>query len=78
MPRGRAQPTDETIEIVVAFCTYVYETYGRFPAFIDPMFVRLVLQAHHLDLEFYDRHYEPGAYATAHRDHMARWHPGAA
>lgn len=71
---GRPQPTDETIEIVIAFCTHVLERYGRFPAYIDPMFVRLVVQAHHLDLDFYDRHYEPGAYGPAHRDHMARWH----
>lgn len=47
--RGRPYPTDETIEIVTAFCTYVHENYGRFPAFIDPMFVRLVFQAHDLD-----------------------------
>ena len=73
--RGRADPTPETIEIVTAFCSYVLETYGRFPAFIDPMYVRLVLQAHHLDLDFYDRHYAPGAYTDSHRDHFKLWHP---
>jgi hypothetical protein len=72
---GRPQPTDETVDIVVAFCEHVHSKYGRFPAYIDPMFVRLVVQAHHLDLDFYDRHYGPGAYGASHRDHMERWHP---
>jgi hypothetical protein len=36
----------------------------------------MYLQAHHLDLEFYDRFYEPGAYLRTHAAHMARWHPG--
>lgn len=72
--RQRPEPTAETIEIVTAFATYVHEHYGRFPAFIDPMFVRLVLQAHHLDLDFYDRFYPDGAYGEAQREHMARWH----
>ncbi len=73
--RARPLPTPETIEIVKAFCTYVHETYGRFPAFIDPMFVRLVFQAHHLDIDFYDNHYRGTPITDRHRDHMARWHP---
>ncbi len=68
-------PSEERIEIVKGFCTYVYETYGRFPAFIDPMFARLAFQAHHLDTEFYDRHYVEGAYGPTHRDHFKLWHP---
>jgi hypothetical protein len=32
------------------------------------------LQAHHLDLEFYDRFYKPGAYLRTHAEHMQRWH----
>jgi hypothetical protein len=72
---ARASYSDETVAIVKAFVTYVHETYGRFPALIDPMFVRLVLQAHHLDTEFYDRHYRDGAYTHLHRDHLRLWHP---
>ena len=75
-PGGREDPTEETIEIVAAFTQRVLDTYGRFPAFIDPMFVRLVLQAHHLDLGFYDRHYQAGAYSDLHRRHMELWHGG--
>jgi hypothetical protein len=75
--RGRAHHSRETVEIVTAFVDYVLETYGRFPAVIDPMYVRLAFQAHHLDLGFYDRHYAPGAYARTHRDHFRLWHPEA-
>jgi hypothetical protein len=75
--RARPLPTPETVEIVKAFCTYVHGTYGRFPAFIDPMFVRLVFQAHHLDVDFYDRFYRGNPLTQRHRQHLARWHPGA-
>jgi hypothetical protein len=74
---GRGRPSEETIDIVAAFCTHVHSTYGRFPAFIDPMFARLVIQAHHLDLDFYDAHYREGAYGPTHREHMALWHADA-
>lgn len=73
--RARPLPTPETVEIVTAFCTYVHDTYGRFPAFIDPMFVRLVFQAHHLDVDFYDRFYAGDPLTDRHRAHLARWHP---
>ncbi|MEZ4548108.1 MAG: hypothetical protein R3B51_10480 [Thermodesulfobacteriota bacterium] len=68
-------PSEVRIEIVKDFCEYVYENYGRFPAFLDPMFTRLVFQAHHLDLEFYDKYYTEGAYTEMHRDHFKLWHP---
>ena len=74
--RARPLPTAETVEIVKAFCSYVHRTYGRFPAFIDPMFVRLVFQAHHLDVDFYDRFYRGEPLTQRHREHLARWHPG--
>jgi hypothetical protein len=34
----------------------------------------MFLQAHHLDLDFYDRHFKPGAYLETHKRHMERWH----
>jgi hypothetical protein len=74
--RARPMPTAETVEIVKAFCTYVHSTYGRFPACIDPMFVRLVFQAHHVDVEFYDRFYRGEPLTKLHRRHLADWHPG--
>lgn len=69
------KPSEQKVQYVKAICNYIYDTYGRFPAFIDPMFMRLTVQAHHLDLRFYDRYYPPGAYTELHRDHFRLWHP---
>ncbi|TFG76633.1 MAG: hypothetical protein E4H21_05860 [Thermodesulfobacteriales bacterium] len=68
-------PSEVRIEIVKDFCSYIYENYGRFPAFLDPMFARLVFQAHHLDLDFYDKYYNEGAYTDVHKNHFKLWHP---
>jgi hypothetical protein len=35
----------------------------------------MYLQAQHIDLEFYDTFYKPGAYLTTHAEHMKNWHP---
>jgi hypothetical protein len=34
------------------------------------------VQAHHLDLDFYDRFFRPGAYLPTHADHQRVWHEG--
>jgi hypothetical protein len=47
---------------------------GFHPSTVPSNFVIMHLQAHHLDLEFYDRFYEPGAYLQTHVDHLRRWH----
>ncbi len=39
------------------------------------LFCLTYLQAHHLDLSFYDEHFEPGAYLRTHAEHQERWHP---
>jgi len=66
--------SDACIGATIAYCTYLYETYGRFPAYFGPMRTTLGHQAHHLDLEFYDRHYHPGAYSATQAEHLERWH----
>ena len=60
------------------YCQYVHGTYGRFPAYIDPMYQRLTCQAQHVDLDFYDEHYPPGACTPQHHEHFRRWHPDLA
>ncbi len=62
-------------ECVATMAQYVYDQFGRCPATASSMFVMMFLQAHHLDLEFYDKHFEPGAYLRTHAAHMERWHP---
>lgn len=65
---------DWCLEASKAFGDYIYKTYGKFPATIDPMEMNIWFQAHHLETEFYDRYYQPGAYHQTIKDHMAVWH----
>ncbi|MBT3795094.1 hypothetical protein HOG00_01300, partial [bacterium] len=67
--------TEKTIRIVKDVINYIYDTYGRFPAFVDPMYMRLVFQAHNLDLDFYDKYYPPGTYTDQHVNTFKYFHP---
>ncbi len=35
------------------------------------------VQAQHIDLDFYDRFFRPGAHLRTHAEHMERWHTKA-
>jgi hypothetical protein len=73
--RSAAQVHDERFRECVALqAQYVYDTFGKFPGTVPSMFLIMYLQAHHLDLEFYDRFYKPGSYLRTHTNHKARWH----
>lgn len=72
---GIPEYSDRTIAAAIAYCEYVYERYRRFPAYYAPFRTVVAHQAHHLDIEFYDRFYKPGMYAEAHRHHRDLWHP---
>lgn len=74
--RGAAQVHDEAFRECVALqAQYVFDTFGKFPGTVPSIFLITYLQAHHLDLDFYDTFYKPGAYLHTHANHMARWHP---
>jgi hypothetical protein len=74
--RGAAQVHDEAFRECVALqAQYVFDTFGKFPGTVPSIFLITYLQAHHLDLDFYDMFYKPGAYLHTHANHMARWHP---
>ena len=72
LPKYEPQVIDCTKDI----CNYILETHGRFPAHVDAIYVPGVwIQAHHLDLEYYDTLFKPGyGYTETQRDHMRRWH----
>lgn len=73
--RSSAQFHDERFRECVALqAQYMYETFGKFPATIPSVYILMYLQAHHLDLDFYDAKFSPGAYLRTHREHPARWH----
>jgi len=73
--RSAAQVHDERFRECVALqAQYVYDTFGKFPGTVPSMFLIMYLQAHHLDLDFYDHFFKPGAYLETHAKHMAQWH----
>ena len=73
--RSAAQPhSAEFRECVALQAQYIFDTFGKFPGTVPSIFLITYLQAHHLDLEFYDAFYQPGAYLQTHASHMARWH----
>ena len=77
--RRSAQPHSEEFRACVALMAqYIYDRFGKYPGTVPTIFCLTYLQAHHLDLEFYDHHFQPGAYLQTHATHMARWHPDGA
>jgi hypothetical protein len=69
-------PSEATVAATVAYCEYLYQRYGRFPAYPTPLGTALGFQANHLDLDFYQRHYRPEALTDTQRNHMRDWHGG--
>jgi hypothetical protein len=73
--RGSAQVHDDEFKACVALqAQYVFDTFGKFPGTVPTVFIMNYVQAQHLDLDFYDRFFEPGAYLRTHAEHMERWH----
>ena len=64
--------SETAIAATIAYCEYLWRRYGRFPAYLAPFRTVLSFQACHLDAEFYDRFYRPGALTAAHRADFAR------
>lgn len=60
---------DKAIAATIAYCEYVYRRYGRFPAKSGPFRSILAHQAHHLDLDFYERFYRPDVLSETQRQH---------
>ncbi len=49
------------MEAIVAYCEYVYQRYGRFPACLEPCHCVVGFRVQHLDVDFHDLHYPPEA-----------------
>ena len=68
--------SEEVIACTKAVCNYIFDTYDRFPAHVDAMFVPGIwVQAHHLDLEYYDTLFVSG-YTDTQASHQGLWHNG--
>ena len=73
--RSSAQIHDEQFRQCVALqAQYILDTFGKFPGTTPSIFCFIYLQAHHLDLDFYDSYYKNGAYLQSHADHISKWH----
>jgi hypothetical protein len=52
--------TPQSIEYAKEICTYLWETYGRFPAHVDAFHVPGIwVQFSHLEVEYYEKFYKP-------------------
>jgi hypothetical protein len=71
---GTVRVSAEGLACTTAICNYIHNTYGRFPGSTDAMHLMWVMQAHHIDTDYYDRFFGPGAYGSAHAAHMTNWH----
>lgn len=66
--------SEEFRECVALQAQYIFDTFGKFPGTVPSIFTIMYLQAHHLDLEFYNEFYQAGGYLRTHAEHMDKWH----
>lgn len=64
----------EVVQCAKDICNYIWDTYGRFPAHVDAIYVPGVwIQTHHLDLNYYDKLFQQG-YTETQANHQQLWH----
>jgi hypothetical protein len=64
----------DQIAYVKEACNYIYDTYGRFPAHVDAFYTPgMWLQFSHLEMEYYDRFFDPALYRRQ-SAHDGVWH----
>jgi hypothetical protein len=66
--------SSEFVDCIAEVAQYIYDKHGKFPGIRSTMMLPGFVQAHHIDVAFYDRHYHKGAYLDTHARHMERWH----
>jgi hypothetical protein len=71
---GTVRVSAEGLACTKAVCSYIYDTYGRFPGTTDAMHLMWVMQVHHIDTDYYNRFFGGAAYGPTHAAHMATWH----
>jgi hypothetical protein len=69
-----AMHNEQFVDCVTTMAQYVYDRFGKFPGTVPTMHVLMYLQAHHLELGYYDKYFSPGAYLHTHALHDALWH----
>ncbi|MGO2985818.1 MAG: hypothetical protein ACTIH7_13425 [Brevibacterium aurantiacum] len=72
--RGAAAPFDEEfMDLLTVQAEYIDETFGKFPGTVPSVWIMNYLQAQHLDTDFYDEKFDPGAYLSTHVREQERW-----
>lgn len=66
--------SDEFVDCMTTVAQYILDTYGKFPATVPTIALTGYVQAQHIDTDFYDEHFAPGAYLRTHATHMEDWH----
>lgn len=73
--KGSVTPNDdEFVDCLAEIAQYVYDKHGKFPGTFNTIVFPGIVQSQHIDTEFYDTHYQPGAYLPTHAGHMEQWH----
>lgn len=54
---------------MVEIARYIHDQHGKFPGTRSTIMLPGFVQAHHIDTDFYDTHYRPGAYLPTHARH---------
>ncbi len=63
----------QSIEYAKEICTYLFDTYGRFPAHVDAFHVPGIwVQFSHLEIEYYEKYFKPSLFARQ-AAHAATW-----
>jgi hypothetical protein len=66
--------SEEFIDCMSEVAQYIYEKHGKFPGIRSTIMLPGFVQAHHIDTDFYDRHYGKGSYLETHARHAELWH----
>jgi hypothetical protein len=64
----------EFVDCMSEVARYIHHKHGKFPGIRSTILLPGFVQAQHLDTDFYDTHYQEGAYLSTHAEHMERWH----
>jgi hypothetical protein len=76
--RDGSRFSDKVVAYTKEICTYIYETYGRFPAHVDAFYTPgMWVQFSHLEMEYYERFFDRRQY-TRQTQHENVWHGNGA
>ncbi|MDR1185042.1 MAG: nitroreductase family protein [Coriobacteriales bacterium] len=71
---GTVQYTEDMIQYMRGVMGWVYDQNGRLPASAPSLSVPIGIYIAHVDVEFYEKYYRPGAINERHINHNALWH----